>query len=196
MNSGGASRGVKNDRLAFCLWLLTLLFGGLAHAVSQTETPANLAAPVGQLGPGLYSTPVNQLLTPAGRQLELPGLRPQALALSPNGKLLAISGKTSELVLANPLTGRVVQRVSLPKSGAHEPSAGNVSSHILQPDKDAEVSYTGLRFSHDGRRLYLASVNGTIKVFSVSADGKATALASFELPPANAPWRKLEIPAG
>ena len=37
--------------------------------------------------------PVNQVLTPAGKQSELPGLRPQVLALSPDGKLLVTSGK-------------------------------------------------------------------------------------------------------
>ena len=31
-------------------------------------------------------TPVNQLVTPAGTQVELPGIRPKALALSPDGK--------------------------------------------------------------------------------------------------------------
>ena len=33
-----------------------------------------------------FETPVNQHLTPAGTLVELPGVRPQALALSPDGK--------------------------------------------------------------------------------------------------------------
>ena len=36
-------------------------------------------------------TPANQIVTPAGTQVELPGIRPNALALSPNGKLLILS---------------------------------------------------------------------------------------------------------
>ena len=48
-------------------------------------------------------TPVNQILTPYGLQVELPDLRPQAIALSPDGKLLATSGKTSEVVLVDPV---------------------------------------------------------------------------------------------
>jgi DNA-binding beta-propeller fold protein YncE len=110
--------------------------------------------------------------------------------------LLAISGKTAELILADPSSGKVLQRLSLPSARTGEPSAGAVSSQILERDKEGQVSYTGLRFSPDGRRLYLASVNGTIKVFDVGKDGQAAALESFALPPANAPRRKLEIPAG
>src|SRR6266436_9808476 len=54
---------------------------------------------VGRLGTNRLYTPVNQMLTPAGLQIELPGLRPQALALSPDGKLLVTAGKTHELVV-------------------------------------------------------------------------------------------------
>ena len=81
---------------------------------------------VGQLGPNLYATPANQLLTPVGLQIELPGLRPQAIALSPNGELLAISGKTAELVVADPRTGEVLQRLSLPSVKSGEPALVNV----------------------------------------------------------------------
>src|SRR5258707_5535371 len=38
-------------------------------------------------------TPVNQMLTPAGIQAQLPGVRPQALALSPDGRLLVTSDR-------------------------------------------------------------------------------------------------------
>ena len=51
--------------------------------------------------------PVNQVVTPLGTQVELPGLRPQALALSPNGQLLAVSGKTAEVLILDPATGAV-----------------------------------------------------------------------------------------
>ena len=44
-------------------------------------------------------THVNQLVTPFGRQVELPGMRPQAFALSPNGRLIVATGKTSELIV-------------------------------------------------------------------------------------------------
>ena len=57
-------------------------------------------------------TPVNQVLTPHGIQVELPGMRPQALALSPDGLLLAASGKTAQLVLVDPVTRTAKQRVA------------------------------------------------------------------------------------
>ena len=44
--------------------------------------------------PNGVETPVNQRLTPAGKLVELPGLRPQALALSPAAKLLVTAGLT------------------------------------------------------------------------------------------------------
>jgi YVTN family beta-propeller protein len=58
------------------------------------------------------------------------------------------------------------------------------------------LSFTGLNFSPDGTRIYLANVNGDIKVFVVAKDRKISPLFSIPLPPANAPVRKEEIPAG
>ena len=51
----------------------------------------------------------NQVVTPYGRQVDLPGMRPQAVALSPDGKILVTSGKTSELVVVDPVSGEVRQ---------------------------------------------------------------------------------------
>src|SRR5438034_9136305 len=59
-----------------CIWVAWLLTGAMAlGAPDPTSSPNTL--PVGEIGTNLYSTPINQLLTPAGRQIELPGLRPQ-----------------------------------------------------------------------------------------------------------------------
>ena len=152
--------------------------------------------PVGEIGTNLYSTPINQFLTPAGRQVALTGLRPQALALSPNDGLLAVSGKTAELVLVDPANGRILQHVLLPATRTNEAAPDVVSGHILKPDKEAELSYTGLVFSPDGSRIYLSAVNGSIKVFTVDPSGTVTALESFPLPRATAPRRNIEIPTG
>lgn len=154
---------------------------------SSTET-------VGEVSPQRYVTPVHQVLTPAGLQVELPGLRPQGLALSPDGRLVATSGKTQELILLDPQSGQIKQRIPLPSSKAQDPNA--VSSHILEPDKSGQLSYTGLIFSPDGTRIYLSNVNGDIKVFQVSPGGPVKGLFSIPLPAADAPHRKQEIPAG
>jgi YVTN family beta-propeller protein len=151
---------------------------------------------VGPSGTNRTVLPVSQILTPAGRQVALAGLRPQALALSPDGRLLVTSGKTAELVVVDPVQGVVRQRVALPSEQATNASPAAVSSHILKPDKDGQVSYTGLIFSPDGSRIYLANVNGSLKVFRVEADRSVTASHSIPLPHANAPGRKEEIPAG
>jgi DNA-binding beta-propeller fold protein YncE len=151
---------------------------------------------VGQVGTNRWYTPANQVLTPAGVQVELPELRPQALALSPDGKLLVTSGKTHDLVVLDPATGHIRQTVALPsdKDQASAPSA--VSTHILEPDKEGQLSFTGLIFSPDGSRIYLSNVRGTIKVFGVQPGGKVTGLFSISLPASDAPGRKAEIPAG
>ena len=70
----------------------------------------------------------------------------------------------------------------------HEP-APIVARSILNPDEKAQLSFTGLIFSPDGSRIYLANVNGDIKVFGVGTDHKVSPLFSLPLPPANAPDR-------
>jgi YVTN family beta-propeller protein len=169
------------------LSLLVLAGSCRTPKYASTET-------VGETSPRRYVTPVHQVLTPAGVQVELPGLRPQGLALSPDGRLLATSGKTQELILLDPQSGQIKQRVALPSSKAQDPNA--VSSHILEPDKSGQLSYTGLIFSPDGTRIYLSNVNGDVKVFQVSPEGKVSGLFSIPLPAADAPRRKEEIPAG
>jgi hypothetical protein len=145
---------------------------------------AATTAPVGRNGDALI-TPVNQLVTPAGTLLELPGMRPLALALSPDGKILVTAGLTHELVVVEPATGKISQHVALPSDKAQEQAA--VSPEILSPDGKAQLSFTGLAFSPDGSRIYLANVNGDIKVFGVAADKKVSPLFSIALPAANAP---------
>ena len=150
-------------------------------------------ATVGRSGDTLV-TPANQIVTPVGKFLELPGIRPQALALSPDGKLLVTAGITHELLALEPVTGKILQRVALPSDRVLEPKP--VAATILDADEKAQLSFTGLKFSPDGSRIYLANVNGDIKVFSVSREKKISPIFSMELPPANAPERKNEIPAG
>jgi len=168
---------------------------GLTGCITDSPSVFSTREMVGRRDVTHAVTPVNQVLTPAGLQVELPGMRPQALALSPDGKLLAVSGKTSEVVLIDPLTGRILQRVALP-SDALEPQLDVVSPNILEPDKNGQVSYTGLVFAPDGRRLYLANVNGSIKVFEVRTNGSVSAAFSIPIPHANAPRRTNDIPAG
>jgi YVTN family beta-propeller protein len=164
---------------------LAWLTGCLAPApqISGGETPNS-------------ELPVHQALTPAGLQIQLPNMRPQALALSPDGRWLVTSGHTSELVVMDPASGRILQRVKLPKDAPGRAKVAPSSSAILNPDTRGQLSFTGLVFSPDGARIYMADVNGDIKVFGVGADGKVSGLFAIALPPAHAPMRLNEIPAG
>lgn len=149
--------------------------------------------PVGHITNGIV-TPVNQIVMPAGVLVELRDTRPLALALSPNGKLLVTSGLRHDLLVFDSATGKVLQKVAFPEDKSAEEKP--VSAGILDPNEKAQLSYTGLVFSPDGSRIYMANVMGDIKVFSVARNGTVSPLFSIPLPPANAPNRKNEIPAG
>ena len=199
------------------MFLLKLsVFSALALAWalgSAAAPPPSAVAPtrqkVGQIAPNIYYTPANQLLTPVGVQVELPKLRPQAIALSPDGRLLVTSGKTSDLVVIDPKSGRILQTVPFPGKArspakaadedpvsAGDPAPAGASAGVqTKPDTGAQLSFTGIIFSPDGRRIYVSNVNGDIKVFGVEKQ-KVTALKSIPLPEARAPKRKAEIPAG
>ncbi len=176
------------------LWtVLFVLVGGFA--VFEPVLAADREA-VGVVDAYTTQLPVNQVITPVGKQVPLPGMRPQVLAMSPDGRFLVTSGKTHDLVLVDPDTGRVLGHVPLPSEKLNTPEPEPPSANILQPDTKAQVSYTGLLFSPDGKRLYLSNVNGSVKVFEVARDGAVRGLFSIPLPPANAPRRAAEIPAG
>jgi YVTN family beta-propeller protein len=178
------------DRIARLV--LTVLLGACTVSWSVPQTGPNEA--VGNSQASHVVLPVSQIISPVGRHVELPGLRPQALAISPDGRLLVTSGLTNELVVIDPATGFVRQRVRLPSDQTPIPPLP--SQNILEPAKEGQLSYTGLVFSHDGKRIYLSNVNGSVEVFSVASDGTVSGFSSFLLPPAAAPRRKEEIPAG
>ena len=176
--------------------MLSLVLAPGLCPVSQAAAKESDGETVGRKPGDRTVLPVHQVVTPLGRQTDLPGTRPQAIALSPEGRLLVVSGKTSELLVLDPVTGAVKQKVQLPSEQANEPAPEVPSSNILKPDTKGQLSFTGLIFSPDGRRIYLSNVNGSIKVFAVAADGKVTPSHSIALPNAKAPRRKEEIPAG
>src|SRR5205823_4929874 len=82
----------------------------------------------------------------------------------------------------------------LPSDRSKEPAP--VADEILNPDTKAQLSFTGLAFSPDGSRIYLSNVNGDVKVFAVGKKHAVSALFSIALPPADAPRRADDIPAG
>ncbi len=160
-------------------------------ATPPTDSPRET---VGWHGADRAILPVSQTITPLGRQIALPGMRPQALALSPDGRLLVVSGKTNELVVLDPDTAEVVGRVTLPVGCGRENQP--VSHHMLEVAAKSQVSFTGLIFSPDGGRIYLSNVEGDVKVFQVDAHHHVTGLRSIALPEAKGLQRRAEIPSG
>lgn len=181
-------------RLSAALQLLAASVCGAFAAAPAGDTYDQ--ALVGFGNPDRIVLPVNQVLSPAGKQVDLPGMRPQAIALSPDGRLLVTSGKTHELVVLDPVTGALLQKVALPSESATQAPAGVVSDHILTPDKEGQLSFTGLIFSRDGSRIFLSNVNGSVKVFAVAPDRTVAGLYSISLPETGLKERKAEIPSG
>lgn len=168
------------------------LAGFFAGRIFADQFSTTTAA-VGRTGDALI-TPVNQLVTPAGAQVELPGIRPQALALSPDGKILVTAGITHELIAVDPATAAITQHIPLPASQTTE--AQPLVAEILNPDEKAQLSYAGLKFSPDGTRIYFSAINGDVKVFSVAHDRKISPLYSIPLPAFKQGKRTNDMPAG
>ena len=171
------------------VWLAIFFFTAPLRADDFAATTAT----VKRTG-DILVTPANQIVTPAGTQIELSGIRPNALALSPDGKLLVTAGLTHEIIALEPVNGKIWQRVPLPSGKLREPQP--LTAAILGADEKAQLSFTGLRFSPDGARIYLSNISGDVKVFAVSREHQISPLFSIALPPANAPERENEIPAG
>lgn len=128
-----------------------------APAIAQTER-------VGVSADGRIVVPTNQVLTPAGRQISFPG-RPNDLALSPNGKTLAVLSRYEVLSL-DIESGKVLGRVKI--SGA---------------------SYKGIVFSPDGKHVFVSTSpssrtdkrDGAIVRIEVEPDGKLELLEPISL---------------
>lgn len=184
-------------RLSSFLWtclLLVFLFPGIACEKKKSLTQDE--EPVGFRPDGSAVVPVNQVLNPFGSQIELPGMRPQGLAISPDGRLAAVSGKTNDLVIIDALDLKILQRVAFPAETQTEPMPQTFSGRSRGSDPEGELSFNGLIFSPDGRTIYLSNVNGSVKVFSVGQDGQVRSSHTLLLRPADAPRRQAEIPAG
>src|SRR5438552_7671780 len=76
----GAKRVRASSRRLLRVVLASLLFAG-CQSKAERSSVFSTKEPVGQIGTNRYYTPANQILTPVGKQVELPGMRPQALAL-------------------------------------------------------------------------------------------------------------------
>jgi YVTN family beta-propeller protein len=154
---------------------------------------------VGRVASGVYATPTGQLLTPAGQQVELPGMRPQAIAISPDGKVVVTTGKKNTMAVIDTTTGRIRQVASLSTrpgevnledelesedpalAAANAPAPGR-GPNRAPPPSNAKISFTGLVFSADGSRLFLSDPDGRIRIFPIGANHKVGRPVSHALP--------------
>ncbi len=184
---------MKLTRLFYPLLLVAL---AVSPAMAK-DSPANFNSTtevVGRTADGL-ETPDNQRVTPAGTLVELPGVRPNALALSPDGKILVTAGMTHELLVVDPDSGHILQRVAFPSATTNLGAVAG-SELVLNANTRDKLSFTGIAFTPDGSRIYLSNVNGDIKVFGVETNQAVSALFAIPLPPVNQPDRRMDIPAG
>jgi YVTN family beta-propeller protein len=143
--------------------LVLLWIAPIDAAWAQRTKEADKPAPkpydqstVGDADPQRIVVPTNQVLSPLGRQLAYSG-RPVDLALSPNGRFLAVLDRSAVLTI-DLASGKFVGRA--------EHKGG---------------SYAGLAFANDGIRLLASSIRGTIGVFEVGPDGAIESLPPIKL---------------
>ncbi|MEQ1827388.1 MAG: bifunctional YncE family protein/alkaline phosphatase family protein [Pirellula sp.] len=183
---------MKKISVFLCIALTQSSFNSIAgNAFAQEATNTRALTSVGTETVNSLS----QIVTPAGYKIDMPGMRPQVIGLTPNNKFIVTSGKTNKLVVINAEDRAVTQSVEFPSQDqTSEPTVA--SPNILQPDSKALVSFTGLVFSADGKRLYMSNVMGSIKVFNIDEAGVFSASHTIPLPNAAAPRRQQEIPSG
>ena len=127
---------------AFGLILIVLIFG----CDNNSKTIISDQRKIGPQPDGSILVPTNQLLRPAGFQIQFQG-RPVDLALSPNGKWLAVLNINSlELIRVKDRT--IVQRLHI-KSGG---------------------SYNGISFSNDGKKIYVSQARDYILIADMDKD--------------------------
>jgi len=104
---------MKHKLAVRCFCLLASFF--MVNAMRAAEAADNFDATAETVGPShsgfihnKFVTPVNQILTPAGWQIELPPMRPHALALSPDHSLLVTAGQLHQLIVIGTQTGKIL----------------------------------------------------------------------------------------
>ena len=117
-------------RIQFCV---VILISSVFYPLCSTDAQQHLDyKKVGTQEDGSILVPTNQLLTPAGFQVYMPG-RPVDLALIEGGELLAVKNKNSlDLIRLSDRT--ILQSLQFPESGS---------------------SFTGICYSENSKCIYL-----------------------------------------
>lgn len=95
----------KKKRLMAGLTLSTFLLGSAGvYAAQDGVFGSNL---VGRQADGSVQTPVNQLITPAGKQIEFNG-NPMSVTIHPNGKTAMVLNGKGQLNMIDLTTGKQI----------------------------------------------------------------------------------------
>ncbi|MDR7236470.1 alkaline phosphatase family protein [Neobacillus drentensis] len=155
----------KKKKILAGLTLSTMLLGSAgAYAAQESGFGSNL---VGTQANGSVQTPVNQLITPAGKQIEFGG-NPISVAVNPNGKTAVT------MVGRNNYGGKGINVVDL--------ATGKLTVKDLSLGLS---SMWGLAYSKDGNQLYATGSTGgkgKVVVMSVGADGTTAIQKTYTLP--------------
>ena len=128
---------------------MPMLLAGLLTGCQTPPAPVAQVSTqdiVGHVGANRYYTPANQILTPAGLQVELPGMRPQALALSPDGRLLVTAGKTHDLVVVDRNPARSFSACRCLRSGPRTPHPARSPNTSSSPTRTGSSVSPGWPF--------------------------------------------------
>ncbi len=149
---------------------LTVCFAAVTaapHLVPYVGNHAAMAqvAPSQQVGrqqDGTVVSTTDQVLAPAGRQVEFRG-RPNAVALSPDHKTAALlNGGYKAIILVDLETGSVKQEFD---------AAGT------------SASFNGILYAKDGKTLYASQADGNLIIAEVDANGRLALVQKVKLPP-------------
>jgi YVTN family beta-propeller protein len=146
-------------RSAVLVVVIACLAGTHAKVRAEPRAPVGVdRAAVGRQADGTVVVPTNQVLTPAGLQVEFPG-RPTDLALNPAGSVLAVMDATALVLI------RVSDRV------------------ILQtlPLPNGAFAFAGITWAPDASAIYASGTRGVIRVAKIT-DGVATLVPPITLP--------------
>ncbi len=165
-----------------------LLPGCTQPAKNSSKLQPSLTANVGPADTNRIYLPTGQLLTPAGRQVDLPGMRPQALVLSPNQRLLVTAGKDQSLVFIDSASGAVIRKLPL--------SFTRSNPKKKEEAEKGQMSFAGLAFAPDGRHLYLSDIAGYVWRFPINETGEPGKPTRLQVPDSKTPKQDHELPAG
>jgi len=127
---------------------LAMVLGGfiLVAGPNSARMDDKIPRKIGPQPDGTILVPTNQILSPAGFQVQFPG-RPTDLALSPNGTLLAVKN-IGDVVLIRMQDRAVLQTLTVEKGGQ---------------------GFHGIQFSADGKKIYTTDSEDRILVATLDA---------------------------